>query len=268
MKDDILNRIATITPSHICPRVIYYHSVHPCDDNSMHPDIFRKHMQWLIDNKYTILPLSTLMDKHIVDTLPRNSVAITFDDGYLDNYEFVLPILEDMKLQATFFVVSGLISDFPVSSNQGHKLLRNKHMLSKNMLREMYSFGMEIGSHTKSHINLHEITLKNPERARQEVFFSKTELEDILGVKITAFAYPNGQRGVFSPQTSLLLKEAAFCYSATTIWGSINKFTNPLEISRIEIRNNDTLSIFSKKMAGKYDIKRIFHKLVNNTNKW
>jgi peptidoglycan/xylan/chitin deacetylase (PgdA/CDA1 family) len=44
-------------------------------------------------------------------TLPRNSVAITFDDGYLDNYQQALPILKRHDCKATFFVATSFVSE-------------------------------------------------------------------------------------------------------------------------------------------------------------
>jgi peptidoglycan/xylan/chitin deacetylase (PgdA/CDA1 family) len=43
-------------------------------------------------------------------SLPRRSVAITFDDGYLDNLEVAFPLLERYRLPATFFVATGFLS--------------------------------------------------------------------------------------------------------------------------------------------------------------
>lgn len=44
-------------------------------------------------------------------SLPRNSVAITFDDGYLDNYQQALPLLQRHGCRATFFVATSFISE-------------------------------------------------------------------------------------------------------------------------------------------------------------
>jgi peptidoglycan/xylan/chitin deacetylase (PgdA/CDA1 family) len=42
--------------------------------------------------------------------LPQRAVAITFDDGYRDNLEVAVPLLEDLGVPATFFLVPGLLS--------------------------------------------------------------------------------------------------------------------------------------------------------------
>jgi peptidoglycan/xylan/chitin deacetylase (PgdA/CDA1 family)/glycosyltransferase involved in cell wall biosynthesis len=52
---------------------------------------------------------------------PSNSVVITFDDGYRDNYTVALPFLEKYKLPATFFVVSGAIDGNPLWYDQVDK---------------------------------------------------------------------------------------------------------------------------------------------------
>jgi peptidoglycan/xylan/chitin deacetylase (PgdA/CDA1 family) len=43
--------------------------------------------------------------------LPPRPVALTFDDGYRDNLDVAVPLLEDLGLPATFFLVPGLLSN-------------------------------------------------------------------------------------------------------------------------------------------------------------
>ncbi|MFA7059995.1 MAG: polysaccharide deacetylase family protein [Pedobacter sp.] len=268
LKKLILIAMSAVTPRRIRPRVVYYHSIHPSDKNSMHPDTFKSHLQWLIEHEYNIMSLTKFMNAFFGGSLPDRSVAVTFDDGYLDNFEFAIPILLDLKLEATFFVVSGLIDSSPTSSNKGYKLLPDKLMLNKGMLREMHSFGMEIGSHSRTHANIRQTLETSANCAGQEAYSSKTDLEEILGENVTSFAYPNGQRGVFSDNTLSLLRKAGYQYGATTIWGSIGSSVHPLEIPRIEVRNNDSFQMLARKLTGKYDLKRLSHITLNNTKRW
>ena len=69
---------------------------------------FREHMQYLKKN-YQIISLEKLTKAIIENTVPKNSVAITFDDGYADNYFFAKPILEELEIPATIFVTTSLI---------------------------------------------------------------------------------------------------------------------------------------------------------------
>ena len=58
---------------------------------------------------FKVLPLSDAIHAMSSGTLPRNSLAITFDDGYADNATIAAPILHRLGLTATFFVASGFI---------------------------------------------------------------------------------------------------------------------------------------------------------------
>ncbi len=98
--------------------VLMYHRILPADDPRARleepgmmvtPETFRMHMQTLHDD-FHVMPLSRwLHDKRKGVDLPARCCAITFDDGWLDNYEFAFPVLQEYKLPATIFLVSDMI---------------------------------------------------------------------------------------------------------------------------------------------------------------
>lgn len=87
------------------PIIFCYHRVEETlwsDQNKLaiSSDNFRSHLNYL-KNKYQIVHADEL-----IANPTKNTVAITFDDGYLDNFELVAPILVDMQIPATFYVTS------------------------------------------------------------------------------------------------------------------------------------------------------------------
>lgn len=261
---------STFWPKTCLPQVIYYHSVHP-DHNlprRLSPDRFLAQMQWLQNNHYDICTLSQLAQRVYSGTATRKSVAVTFDDGYLDNYEIALPILLDHQMKATFFVITNMIGDLPKSSDEGKRLCPSRHMMTKQQLREMHNSGMEIGSHTRTHIHVRDELRRSYDAAWNELAGSRQALEDMLGSEVRTFCYPNGQKGVFDEATKKLLQDAGYYYAATTIWGAFDHQTDPLEIPRIRIRPDDSLVDFEKKLSGQYDFIRWIHQSRDGSRNW
>jgi len=60
---------------------------------------------------FTVLPLAELAERARRKDLPRNGVAVTFDDGYRDNYTNAFPVLRDMGLPATIFLTTGALDE-------------------------------------------------------------------------------------------------------------------------------------------------------------
>ena len=85
---------------------LLYHSVGSSgvfQDNIVREDLFREQIAFL-RKKYKVVPLTDILD-HLQSgkRVPSNYVAITFDDGYRDNWETALPILKEAGMTATFF---------------------------------------------------------------------------------------------------------------------------------------------------------------------
>jgi peptidoglycan/xylan/chitin deacetylase (PgdA/CDA1 family) len=88
--------------------VLCYHRV----NDDAHPyftgtpvALFRRQMETLRRN-FTVLPLLELAERARRKDLPRNGVAVTFDDGYRDNYTIAFPVLRDLGLPATIFLTT------------------------------------------------------------------------------------------------------------------------------------------------------------------
>jgi peptidoglycan/xylan/chitin deacetylase (PgdA/CDA1 family) len=70
--------------------------------------LFRKQMEAL-RRHFTVLPLTELAERARLRDVPRNGVAVTFDDGYRDNYTNAFPVLRDLGLPATIFLTTDAV---------------------------------------------------------------------------------------------------------------------------------------------------------------
>lgn len=114
-------------------------------------------------------------------SMPENPFIITFDDGYLSNYTYALPLLEKYDYKAAIFVVTGSVGVTDVAFPH----------FDWNIAKEMQDSGyIEIYSHTDSHLDL---TTLSPAQLTFEFRRSKIMIESRLGVKCDAFAAPFGK---------------------------------------------------------------------------
>jgi peptidoglycan/xylan/chitin deacetylase (PgdA/CDA1 family) len=91
---------------------LIFHRVHAEPDalfpNEMHAGAFRERLGW-IRTWFNVLPLEEAVAALGRGTLPERALAITFDDGYADNFTVALPVLREHGLPATFFVATGFL---------------------------------------------------------------------------------------------------------------------------------------------------------------
>lgn len=112
--------------------ILMYHSVSLDSDtriltyNKVNPDNFEKQMRYIAEKKRVISLASFLDYVEKKDKRLKNSVVITFDDGYLDNCRLVLPILKKYGLHATFFICTGLIDRASVFDKLNYIVMTTK----------------------------------------------------------------------------------------------------------------------------------------------
>lgn len=90
-------------------RVLYYHRVNNDNDpffEAISTTVFEQQMRYLARH-YKLVSMRKMM-RHLEDGNPRDlAVAVTFDDGYRDNYENAFPILQRYNIPATIFLTTG-----------------------------------------------------------------------------------------------------------------------------------------------------------------
>ena len=173
------------------------------------------------------------------------TVVITFDDGYVDNLA-ACKALRQRGMRATWFIVSGSIGRDPAWLSDGRPQGR---LLNAAELRDMQAAGMEIGSHTVSHIRLPQA---DDRQLRQEVEDSRATLEDILGHEVSSFAYPYG---AWDERCAEAVKEAGYAAACTVRTGWALRDKNPYQLRRLTVFNTDTVTSLARKLYfGSHDV--------------
>ena len=223
----------TLTNGDITVPVLCYHDVNPKQTNDMlmDPAKFKEQMQYLKDNKYTTLTMDELYgflkeDKKI----PEKSVVITFDDGYIGNYTYAMPILKELDLHATMFMISGM--------------LNNELYVNEKQLKEMSdSDAFEIQSHTAMHEHLATLT---EAKQLETMKTAKEKLESIIGKPVEYIAYPYGES---NKNTRTAAKNAGYKLGFSLDGAMADKKDNNYNIDRLYVSNNYTMDQFIKKLT-------------------
>jgi len=203
---------------------------------SVSPSSFARQMEFLNKHKYNVVSIEELIGllKQNKSIQPK-TVAITFDDGYENNYTSAFPLLKKYKLPATIFMVIDNIG--------------KKGFLNPAQINEMIESGLvSIGSHTMSHAHLPSLLDKT--RLRNEIFESKKALEGITGQKKTLFSYPVGG---FNEEIRQMVKDAGYLGACATSPGKGYPKNDTYALKRVRIsRTSDNLFVFLIEASGYY----------------
>lgn len=160
----------------------------------------------------------------------EDTLAITFDDGYLSIYESACPMLKDRDMTATVYVVVdslGGINDWDKRAGD-----QEEKMMSAAQARELAENGFDVGSHTLTHPHL---TNLSDEQLHQEIVDSKHKLEDIIGREVTSFSYPYGDCDCRVLNAAVA---AGYKNAMSTELGAVVPGTSLFEIPRVNVRWN------------------------------
>ena len=123
--------------------ILMYHEVNDAQLNNLYLSVadFQSHLDYFQEAGITPITMEQLWNHWVNEApLPDKPVVLTFDDGYRSMYTTVYPMLAERGWPGTFYCVS----DYTASGD----------FISEDMIREMAAAGMEIGSHTASHVEL------------------------------------------------------------------------------------------------------------------
>ena len=203
--------------------ILMYHSV---GDNreffNVRPRDFAWQMEYLHRGKYKVVSLSELAN---YEKIPKNTVAITFDDGYEDNYLEAYPVLKKYNFPATIFLTTAWLEDKSYTNKRGIKM----PMLDWNQIKEMHDSGLiDFEPHTETHPRLTKISDKIKE---SEILNSKHKIEQKLNKISHVFAYPFGDFN----QDVIKIAKNFFKVGLTVESGFISKSDQKLRLKRQSI---------------------------------
>jgi len=159
-----------------------------------------------------MLDLDDALARLAAGTAPRRAAVVTFDDAWADNHANALAHLVEGRVPATLFVPSRLIG------------LPGR--LTRGQLEEFAAAGIAIGAHSRTHAHLPACDDAELER---EVRGSRDDLEDLLGVPCTRFAYP---AGLMDGRVRAAVAAAGFRSAVTTVRGWARAGVDPLAVPR------------------------------------
>jgi len=201
--------------------ILMYHVIGEPAGDVPYPDLylsvadFREQVDWLEENGYTPVTLIQVQDSWYGDgTLPLKPVVLSFDDGYLGQYLYAMPILKK----------KGWAGQLNLKAEGSD--------LSSKQAKKMIDAGWEIASHTITHPDL---TVISPEQLESELVDSKRILERDLGIEIVNFCYPAGQYN----DVAAAAVEAAGYRGATTVEPGLARLKDPFRLKRLRINLGD-----------------------------
>ncbi|MES2770837.1 MAG: polysaccharide deacetylase family protein [Pseudomonadota bacterium] len=199
---------------------------------SLSRERFQQHMRWLAAQaRFKVVALT-----ESVLAAQGRRVAISFDDGYLDNLEVAAPILSELGLPFTVFVTS----EFVRTGKPG--------FLSPSALRSLAALpGAQIGAHGANHLDLAQC---DEPTLHAELRSSRDYLEDVLGSPVRMLAYPYGAANLRVRAAALA---AGYRLGACSQAGINRAQRDPLLLRRTEVLACDNARVFAQKLHGDWD---------------
>jgi len=184
---------STFADDNQCVLLLYHRfSDEGPQSTSTSPEIFEKHLEYLFENGYNVLPLDQVIEGLTIQgVLPKKCVSLTADDGFLSIYTDAYPLLVKYQMPMSIFVSTESIDK------------KYKLMMSWKQLKEMSDL-IDVYNHSVKHLHLVE---QEVEIVRSEITQAQQRIQQELGVEEKFFAYPYGE---FDDQTYRLISDLGY----------------------------------------------------------
>lgn len=208
------------------------------------PSEFGRQMEHLRAEGYTTLTVRDLVARRIDRaTLPERPVVLTFDDGFADFHDEVLPVLQRCGATATLYVTTGYVgrsSQWLAGVGEG-----DRPMLTWAQIRACADAGIEIGAHSVAHAALDRLPTR---AATDEIVRSKLRLEEEIDRTVATFAYPFGY---YDARVRDLVMTAGYTAACAVNYRYSSPDEDPFLLSRMIVRRGCPLSSFARIASGR-----------------
>jgi len=228
-----------LLPRYTVP-ILTYHDFNNRGGITVTPEKFERQMRYLKEKHYSVISLDKLVEGIKKGAnFAHNTVVITMDDGYKDNFTYAYPVLNKYGFTATIFLIT-------------NKIGADANFLDWKEVKEMSNNNISFGAHTKNHVYLP--ALKEKDILWDEIAGCKEIIESRIGTRVDYMSYPSGG---FTEEIKTLVRKAGYKGACSTNRGHkvFNK-PDPYELNRISIRDQDNPFSLWAKLSGYYNIFR------------
>ena len=218
-------------PSGVKIPVLMYHGV--TDDTWGEPELFvspsdmEEQIRYLVENGYDTITFEDW--SHLEDF--DKPVMLTFDDGYLDNYQELFPILQKYNAKATIFVITTSVD-------------RDERTMTSEQAREMAASGLvSIQSHTYNHPHLSEC---DETQLHKQMRWSYYAITRMTGYEPFVICYPYGD----SDQLARDVAMEYYRFGLNMTGGLYTTGTDESQITRYYVARSTSLSEFISMVEG------------------
>ncbi len=212
--------------------VLMYHVIDDPQPGAPYRDLyvsaedFRAQIQWLVDSGYEGVTLRQVEEAWWREgKLPEKPVVLSFDDGYISQYEVAFVAMSEQGWPGLLNLKAGDDVD-----------------IYKRQVREMLAAGWELGSHTVSHPDL---TSLSPEALVAELSDSRRILRRRFGVPVSHLCYPAGR---YNDAVATAAEAAGYSTASTTDPGLATR-EEPFRLKRIRVNRGGGAATLASAMS-------------------
>ena len=244
-------RMKKYLPKHI--PVLMYHKIPEAPIETRHrtfitKENFEGHLSFFKKRGFESITFKDYLSFRNCETpltaFPKRPLILTFDDGYLDNYTNLLPMVKRYGFRGVIFLLGdpSIRYNFWDADSGEHR----DELMNLEQKKEFVESGWEIGAHSMTHANL---TTLDDEKAYYEIAQSKAGLEKDMGTEIVSFAYPTGY---CDERIKELVKKAGIQFGVATDSGGMHLEDDLFQIFRVNIFPDDNAGRMYKKTSSCY----------------
>ena len=209
--------------------ILCYHIIQSPQDPRMEisREAFRQQMRYLAMTGYNVITLRELYD-YVAgrrQSIPKNAIVITFDDGWRSTYTEVFPEMQRFHFPFTVFIYPNIIG-------------QTTYAMTWKQIKELSDAGVDVQSHSfthgwltrRRHTQWDEKTYD--EWLTHELAGSKQTLEKEIGHPVQFLAYPYGDYDIRLTKNAA---KAGYTAALTCDYGRVKKGSDPLRMKRVAI---------------------------------